>query len=149
MLNLNELAQEISDDLEVNLGTTEEPKILTVKYRTNSVTPALEDKLFEVSQRSQVGSVYRLMLTEVLDSWDLEGTLPEIEGAQKSINDARTTPHILPVDKETLSLLPISMLEKIVRAIQENQSPKKATSTNSQGSFGTAAVRPYQPGTAA
>jgi hypothetical protein len=157
MLLLDELTAEVSGEISINVGTTEEPIPLNIKFRPNSVTPALEDRVFAAARYSQIGNIYRLMLTESLVSWDIKGSLKPLDlpedtesddyAKAKKDNEKRTTPHILPVTEETISLVPVRILEKIVTAIQEAQTPSKKPSTTSRGSFGASSVAPFQPGT--
>lgn len=162
-ISLDELAAEVSEPVEINIGTEEAPKIITIRYKPNGITPELEDRLFVVAQRSQIGSVYRTMLLDCLTEWDIIGTLPpypdavddgdspeEFKQRQEKIaheNELRRVPQRLPLTWEAISLVPVNVLEKIVVAIQGAQIPKKPTSTSSRGSFGAAPVAPYQRGT--
>ncbi len=163
-ISLDELSSEVSEPLEVNVGTDDKPQTVIVTYRPNAITPALEDRIQGVAQRAQIGSVYRLMLLEVLESWDVEGTLPPIPYPDFAQNTAkeyadtacekidaenvnRTTPHVLAINAESLSLVPTSKLEKIIKAIQEEQGAKKQPSKPSAGSFGAAGAAPYRRGT--
>ncbi len=44
MISLSELSAEVSEPIEVNVGTDENPKIVTIIYRPFATTPDLGDR---------------------------------------------------------------------------------------------------------
>lgn len=82
-------------------------EIVDVSYHPNVVTPELLEKVDEAGRQDNL-DVLGVMLEPVLDWWDIL----ESEGGPR-----------LPTDATTIRSVPMSFLNKLQDAIQEDQNP--------------------------
>lgn len=92
---------------------------LTLTYRTGAVTPATHDQALDLVEKQRVGAALAKSLSLSLLSWDLT----DEEG------------NAYPVAEESLRLLPVSFLDKVFTAIQEDLVPNERKPKPSGGSF--------------
>lgn len=92
---------------------------LTLTYRTGAVTPATHDQALDLVEKQRVGAALARSLSLSLLSWDL--------------TDDNGAPY--PVTEEALRELPVSFLDKVFTAIQEDLVPNDKKPKASGGSF--------------
>lgn len=92
---------------------------LSITYLTGAVTPATHDAALDLVEKQRVGAALAKSLSLSLFSWDL--TDDDGNG--------------YPVTEEALRELPVSFLDKIFAAIQDDLVPNERKPKPSGGSF--------------
>ncbi|OFX13599.1 MAG: hypothetical protein A2W00_04495 [Candidatus Eisenbacteria bacterium RBG_16_71_46] len=104
------------------LAVEYEGETLHLHYRPGAFTPELEDSIASAGESEIKTMPFRVMLVTLIDSWDLYDK-PASEGGK-----------VLPIDVDTLSLVPSSLLIALSRAIAEDSQPDPPSETGSFGS---------------
>lgn len=97
-------------ELRANVRTVAIPvdgDVLNVTYRPSGITPEVEDRLDEATSKQRIGESLMTLLAAALVSWDLLG------------DDGKP----LPVTVETMRVLPLSFLAKLVQAVTADMRP--------------------------